>query len=82
MNRHTMLVEINPSSAEHTYLQLATILRERIASGEITDLLPSIMELTEQTGLAANTVRRAIAVLVDEGLVVTQPGRGTFVRER
>ena len=56
------------------------LLRERIQSGEITDMLPSIMELTEETGLAVGTVRRAIGVLADEGLVVTQPGRGTFVR--
>jgi GntR family transcriptional regulator len=73
-------VEINPRSPEHTYVQLARLLRERIASGEITDMLPSIMELTEETGLAVGTVRRAIGVLIDEGLVVTQPGRGTFVR--
>ena len=30
-------------------------------------------------GLARTTVRRAIAVLVDEGLVFTVPQRGTYV---
>jgi DNA-binding GntR family transcriptional regulator len=40
------------------------------------------MDLTEATGLAPNTVRRAIKVLADEGLVVTEPGRGTFVAEK
>jgi GntR family transcriptional regulator len=38
------------------------------------------MELTEETGLAVGTVRRAIRVLVDEGVAYTVPGRGTFVR--
>jgi DNA-binding GntR family transcriptional regulator len=42
-------------------------------------VLPSIFELTEVTRLSANTVRRAIKVLTDEGLVVTAPSRGTFV---
>jgi GntR family transcriptional regulator len=73
-------VKIDPRSPEHTYLQLAARLRERIESGEIDSILPSIMELTEQTGLAAGTVRRAVKVLIDEGLVETRPGRGTFVR--
>jgi DNA-binding GntR family transcriptional regulator len=44
--------------------------------------MPSLMELTEATNLAPNTVRRAIKVLADEGLVVTEPGRGTFVAEQ
>lgn len=46
----------------------------------ITGKLPSIMDLTEETGLAPNTIRRAIKILVDEGLVETRQGRGTFVR--
>ena len=53
---------------------------ERILGGEITSVLPSLMELTEQTGLAPNTIRRAIKILIDEGIVYTVPGRGTFVR--
>jgi DNA-binding GntR family transcriptional regulator len=53
--------------------------RECIKSGEITSRLPSITHLTTQSGLAVGTVRRAIDILVDEGLVQTVPGRGTFV---
>lgn len=55
------------------------MLRERILSGEIT-VLPSLTDLTEETGLAPNTIRRAIKVLIDEGLAYTVPGRGTFAR--
>jgi GntR family transcriptional regulator len=72
-------VQIDASSPEHTYLQLAALLRKQIASGEIVSQLPSITELTEETGLAVGTVRRAIKVLVQEGLVRTVPGRGTYV---
>jgi len=58
------------------------MLRERIISGEITSVLPSLTDLTQETGLAPNTIRRAIKILRDEGLVYTVPGRGTFVRPR
>ena len=73
-------MRIDVASAEHPYRQLAAQLRERIKRGEITGPLPSITELTAQTGLAVGTVRRGIDVLVKEGLVQTVPGRGTFVK--
>ena len=72
-------MKIDPASPDHPYVQVADQLRARIISREISSLLPSIMELTEETGLAPNTIRRAIKILIDEGLVQTIPGRGTFV---
>ncbi|WP_207782572.1 winged helix-turn-helix domain-containing protein [Phytoactinopolyspora limicola] len=64
-----------------SYRQLASILRTRITSGEYGPgtQLPSEKHLTDESGLARETVRRAIKLLRDEGLVVTLPGRGTFV---
>lgn len=56
------------------------MLRERILNGDITSVLPSLTDLTQETGLAPNTIRRAVKILRDEGLVYTVPGRGTFVR--
>jgi GntR family transcriptional regulator len=75
-------VKIDETSPEHPYVQLAGLLRARIRSGDIASQLPSITQLTEETGLAVGTVRRSIAILVKEGLVETVPGRGTFVTER
>jgi DNA-binding GntR family transcriptional regulator len=75
-------MKIDPESADYPYVQLAAHLRRRISSGEITSLLPSLTALTQETGLSMGTVRRAVALLIDEGLVVTVPGRGMFVRER
>jgi GntR family transcriptional regulator len=75
-------VQIDQTSPEHPYLQLAGLLRAEIESGKITSQLPSITQLTEETRLAVGTVRRAISILVKEGLVETVPGRGTFVIER
>jgi GntR family transcriptional regulator len=73
-------VEIDPHAPEPSYQQLATILRARIKSGEIgpREPLPSITYLVGETGLAIGTIRKAIGVLVDEGLAYTVPGRGTF----
>jgi GntR family transcriptional regulator len=77
-------VTIDHDGAEFPYRQLAAILRERITAGEYPAgrKLPSIMALMGEFGLAAKTVQRAIAVLADEGLVLTVPNRGTFVTNR
>ena len=72
-------IKIDPRSPVFPYVQVAEQLRQGIEAGEIGPLLPSIMELTEETGLVVGTIRRAIGILKDEGLVYTVPGRGTFV---
>jgi GntR family transcriptional regulator len=79
-----MPIKIDLRSREPSYLQLAAILRGRIESGEIRPegALPSITFLVQETGLAVGTVRKAIKVLADEGLVVTVPGRGSFATKR
>lgn len=79
-----MRVQIDHEAAEFPYLQLAAILRERIASGEYGPgaKLPTIIEITAQTGLTAMTIRRSMRLLADEGLISIVPGRGTFVAKR
>lgn len=71
---------IDDRSREPSYVQLAAQLRERIRDGRIGpgDALPSITQLTGETGLSVQTVRHGIAVLADEGYVVIVPGRGTY----
>jgi DNA-binding GntR family transcriptional regulator len=73
-------VKIDNDSPEHSYVQLAGILRERIKAGKIGPRVPSIMELADESELSAATVKRALRLLRDEGLIYTEPGRGTFVR--
>lgn len=74
-------MKIDKHAPEPSYLQLAALLRDRISSGELgpREPLPSITRIVQETGLAIGTVRKAIAVLIDEGLAYTVPGRGTFV---
>lgn len=76
-------MQIDHESAEFPYLQLAGQIREQISSGRYPPgaKLPTITEITEQTGLSPLTIRRAYKVLADEHLVVVVPGRGTFVRK-
>ena len=59
------------------YERLASTLRDRIAAGTYArgDKLPSEMELMDESGLSRSTVRHALKVLVDEGLVRTERGR-------
>lgn len=63
------------------YLQLADLLRQRIARGiwPREHRLPSLEGLAEEFGVARVTVRQAIELLAREGLVSPQRGRGTFV---
>jgi GntR family transcriptional regulator len=73
---------IEPVSEIPVYKQLADIIRRRIRNGELPpgSLVPSEATLQQEYGIARDTVRRAMGVLRDEGLIVTAPGKGSFVR--
>lgn len=72
---------IDPLSPTPLYLQLAEILAEQIERGELAPggPVPSESTLQQEYEVSRGTVRHAIAVLRDRGLVVTVP-RGTFVK--
>lgn len=63
------------------YVQLAELFRQRIDKGiwRAESVLPSIEQLMVEFDVARVTVRQAIALLADEGLLSPQRGRGTFV---
>lgn len=72
---------INYGEGRPPYIQLAAILRERIAAGEIEGRVPAEKALAQQYGVAIGTVRKAMAILRDEGLIYTIRGWGTFVSD-
>jgi DNA-binding GntR family transcriptional regulator len=72
-------VIVDQSSPEWPRKQVADRIRRQIADGEIGPRLPSHMDLAERLGVAPKTVERALAILKDEGLIYSVPGRGTFV---
>lgn len=61
------------------YLQLAGVLRERIASGDIARRVPSVKSLVQEFGIAQGTAERALALLRGEGMIRSVMGRGHFV---
>jgi GntR family transcriptional regulator len=64
------------------YVQLATTLMREIESGQypIGALLPTEFELCDQFGVSRFTVREAVKLLVQQGLVVRQAGVGSRVQ--
>lgn len=64
------------------YLRIADAIRHRIATGDLRpgDRVPSTRQVVRDFGVAMATATRALAVLRDEGLVVTRSGSGTVVR--
>lgn len=75
---------IDPSSDRAVYRQLSDLLRADIGRGEYGPgaALPSEAKLMDRYRIGRNTVRLAMEVLRDDGLVVTRHGCGTFVRYR
>ena len=73
--------EIDHEGPVTPYRQLAEILKARIARGDWAEGRPIASEnsLVQQYGLARSTVRRAISALVEERVVWTVQGRGTYV---
>ncbi|WP_030488208.1 GntR family transcriptional regulator [Micromonospora chokoriensis] len=72
---------IDARSGVPAWRQLADDLRARIGSGEFAPgaALPSEAQLGQQYGLGRTTVRRAVAALRAEGVVVVQHGYGMRV---
>jgi DNA-binding GntR family transcriptional regulator len=64
----------------HAYLQVADDVERRINAGEITAQLPGERDMADEYGVAYTTVRHAMKVLRERGLIITRQGRGTFVK--
>jgi GntR family transcriptional regulator len=77
-------IEIDYEAPEPPHRQIAAWLRAKIQSGEYPPgrRIPSEKDIMDLSGVARTTARRAVAVLRDEGLVVTTKGRGTHVTGR
>jgi DNA-binding transcriptional regulator YhcF (GntR family) len=73
---------LDPDAHVPVYLQIAQLLRQAIMSGHwVTgDMLPSENALTGMYEVSPSSVRAAVRVLREEGLVETRRGAGTFVR--
>jgi len=70
-------------SAPTRYLEVARELRDRLLSGRIlpASRLPTQRELAQEFGTTVMTVRQALALLAEEGLVRAHHGVGTFATD-
>ena len=68
------------NSNNSKYYRLMEYLRDEMLSGRIMpgEKIPSENELASKFSLSRHTVRKSIALLVNEGLLYTEHGRGTF----
>lgn len=69
---------VDPDAPDPYYVQFAAILEARIRAGELAGRLPSERHLAEEYGIAYGTVRRAMDILREAGLIRSVHGRGTF----
>ena len=76
-----MLIKIDFQSDEALYIQLRNQIILGIATSTLHegDVLPSVRQLSVELGVNPNTVQKAYREMEQEGLIVSIPGRGSFV---
>ena len=82
MNMHSMLT-LSQTSGKPMYLQIIDQVRHKVAIGDWPPgtEMPSIRQLAADLSISVITVKRAYQDLEQEGVILTQPGRGSFVAE-
>jgi GntR family transcriptional regulator len=75
------MLAIDRKSPVPLYYQVARILRDQILSGAIDpgSEIPSERELQENYNVSRHTIRQAFNLLVSEGLVRREQGRGSYI---
>jgi GntR family transcriptional regulator len=83
---HVAVPAFDPASVQAAYLYAAVAdhIAARIAAGELAPgaRLPGERDLAAEYQVAIGTVRRATEELRERGLVLTLPGKGTYVAQR
>ncbi len=79
-----MKLKVDMHSDVPIYLQIVERIRHMIATGALPagSQLPPVRQLAKDLHVNFNTVARAYSNLDQAGIVSSQQGRGTYVRER
>ncbi|MFD0152263.1 winged helix-turn-helix domain-containing protein [Streptomyces sp. NPDC055721] len=74
-------MEKSPATPRPTAKDIAADIRQQLVSGDLGpgDQLPAARDLAKRYGVTLVKVQNAYRELSEEGLVVSQQGRGTFV---
>jgi GntR family transcriptional regulator len=72
---------LDPTARDPLWLQIAALIEAEVAGGVLTrgSRLPSERELCLRLGVSRVTLRRALAHLVEEGVLESSHGRGWYV---
>lgn len=75
----TFLIDHTPGQSR--YGKLALALRDRILQGEWApgEIIPAESALAQSYGVALGTIRQALSLLVEDGVLQRRHGKGTFV---
>ena len=78
-----VLLTLDHASGAPLYQQIVEQIRGAIIAGRLVagDALPSIRQLAADLVISVITTKRAYQELEGQGLIITLPGRGTFVAE-
>ena len=76
------LITFNKRGSLPLHLQITNILKEEIQHGTYTDKMPPEVQLMERFHVSRATVRQAVGTLIDEGILETRQGIGTFIARR
>ncbi|HHY70968.1 MAG TPA: GntR family transcriptional regulator [Thermoanaerobacterales bacterium] len=76
-----MFIPISNSDPRPLYEQISESIKEKIFSGELVpgDALPSIRQLAQDLKISVITTKRAYFELEQQKLIVTRPGKGSFI---
>ena len=80
-SRHGSGTGLDESNPTPLYLQLQRVIQDAVRAGKLKadEALPSERDLARQLGISRVTVRKAIAGLVEKGILVQRWGSGTFI---
>ncbi|MCR5308664.1 MAG: GntR family transcriptional regulator [Bacilli bacterium] len=69
--------------ADPIYIQIANYIKKLIENNVFSDgsILPSVRDFGMANGVNPNTVARAYDLLIEEGVIVSIPKKGYFVKE-
>lgn len=79
----TMLFDLDTTSSIPIYAQIITQVKHAVAAGIIRpgDALPSLREVATYLRINPLTVAKAYRELETSGIVITEPGRGSFISD-